>query len=525
MNNSKNVTGHVLKGAAILSIAGIITKILSAAYRIPFQNIVGDVGFFIYQQVYPIYGIALILSTYGFPVVISKLIAEFPEEEQLEATRKIGKISFIFLSIVGTLFFIFLFFNAQLIANVMGDEQLTGLIQLSAFSFLSLSTLSVLRGVFQGRNEMVPTAVSQIVEQTFRVGLIIFFSIYLVYNEYNLYYVGKGAILASVIGGMAAIIVLLVFLVKSKQLTNRTSVKKTNISSYTIIQKLLTQGITICISSLLLILINMVDAFTVYRNMVEVGIDETVAKGLKGIYDRGQPFIQLGTVVATAFSLSLVPAITMAIVRKEQKEIEDKINLSLRVSIVIGLGASFGLALLMKPINTMLFMNDHQSSVLMILSFSILFSSIALTGAAILQGLGFPYTPAFIVAIGVGSKYISNILLLPKYDILGAAIATVLSLFIVASIMLVIIYNKTRRPVLNSSFIWTLGKATVFMSVSLLLYLQLPLNLDNREIVRSFLGVIIGGAIFLYTIIRGHYFSKEELLLLPLGKRIARLLN
>ena len=66
----------LLKGAFILSIAALIVKVLSAAYRIPYQNIVGDIGFYIYQQVYPFYGIVLTLSTLGFPIIISKLIAE-----------------------------------------------------------------------------------------------------------------------------------------------------------------------------------------------------------------------------------------------------------------------------------------------------------------------------------------------------------------------------------------------------------------------------------------------------------------
>ena len=69
-------SNQFIKGALILTTAGFIIKILSAAYRVPFQNIVGDVGFYIYQQIYPIYGIAAVLAASGFPVVISKMVAE-----------------------------------------------------------------------------------------------------------------------------------------------------------------------------------------------------------------------------------------------------------------------------------------------------------------------------------------------------------------------------------------------------------------------------------------------------------------
>ncbi|WP_318506374.1 oligosaccharide flippase family protein [Bacillus sp. T3] len=83
---------ELLKGVFILTIGAILTKILSAMYRIPFQNMVGDVGFYIYQQVYPFYGLALVLTTNGFPVIISKLYAE---KKGMEA-KKLLIITFFF---------------------------------------------------------------------------------------------------------------------------------------------------------------------------------------------------------------------------------------------------------------------------------------------------------------------------------------------------------------------------------------------------------------------------------------------
>lgn len=75
MQKKSNVL-MLLNGAVILTLAGLFTKILSASYRIPYHHIAGDVGFYIYQQVYPLYGIILQISTYGFPVIISKLVSE-----------------------------------------------------------------------------------------------------------------------------------------------------------------------------------------------------------------------------------------------------------------------------------------------------------------------------------------------------------------------------------------------------------------------------------------------------------------
>ncbi|MEM5590644.1 oligosaccharide flippase family protein [Niallia circulans] len=85
------------KGAFILMIAALITKVLSAVYRIPFQNIVGDKGFYIYQQVYPFYGVIIALSTYGFPVVLSKLYMEMKVEGNQSGINRLVSSSFSYL--------------------------------------------------------------------------------------------------------------------------------------------------------------------------------------------------------------------------------------------------------------------------------------------------------------------------------------------------------------------------------------------------------------------------------------------
>src|SRR5256885_8404663 len=101
-----NQSKALFRGAFILTLAALITKILSAFYRIPFQNIVGDVGFYIYQQVYPFYGMAMVLSTTGFPVVISKLYAEQKEKGNDEKSRLLLFVSFLFLQVFGVLCFL-----------------------------------------------------------------------------------------------------------------------------------------------------------------------------------------------------------------------------------------------------------------------------------------------------------------------------------------------------------------------------------------------------------------------------------
>ncbi|KMJ56723.1 polysaccharide biosynthesis protein [Bacillus sp. LL01] len=518
----------VWRGAMILTIAGILTKILSAAYRVPFQNIVGDVGFYIYQQVYPFFGVAVILSTYGFPVVISKIIAEHPEETREQAARKIRWVSFFFLTLLGLAFFLLLYFGAPHVAAFMGDIELAILIKIVAFSFLLLPLVSVWRGSFQGLGEMTPTAVSQVSEQLIRVGTILVLSYLLVNAGFSLYEVGAGAIFGSVAGGFAAVLVLLSFYQRRKREQKQTFVTTKMLpSSKSIVKVLLLQGFTICISSLLLVLFQMVDAFTIYAWLLESGVDAQSAKELKGVYDRGQPLIQLGTVVATAFSLSLVPYIILS--KRKEAEVKEKISLSIRVSIGVGAGAAVGLAWLIKPVNMMLFSNEEGYNVLLVLGLSILFCSIALTAAAILQGLGNTYLPALFVVIGIGLKYLLNVILIPSYSTMGAASSTLIAFGSVAVMLVLALKKKTGTSIFERMPTIPLLVSIAVMSAALALYLLLTDAFIGHSrplaTIQSLLGVGIGGTIYLLMLIKNHFFTREELLLLPLGKKLVKLVK
>ena len=518
-----------LEGAFILTIAGIIIKVLSAAYRVPYQNIVGDIGFYIYQQVYPIYGIALVLSTYGFPVVISKLLAEKYEQGDDAGAQRILAISFVVLLILGIFLFCFLYIGADYISSMMGDEKLATLIKVISFSFLILPVLSMLRGYFQGRNNMLPTAISQVIEQLIRVTTILVFSYILLGKGYGVYEAGAGAIFGSITGGFAAILVLLYFLFKKKELLfKRQNRKDLFTTSKDIIKVLLFQGFTICVSSLLLILIQLVDAFTLYSLLVSNGMDEMLAKKVKGIYDRGQPLIQLGTIVATSISLTLVPLISSAKKRNDYPFIIDKVNLSLRVATIIGIGAAVGLASIITPTNIMLFQDSLGNEVLMVLGISIFFTSIIVTIAAILQGLGFLLFPAGSVIIGMLVKAGLNSVLIPQFSIMGAAVATVVAFALITLLNYFYLQSKLSISILEWKTIGMSILGAIMMVMVIVAHQQLfqamfKQSVDSRLFAtfQSISAVILGAIVYILVIIKGNVFTKTELSFFPMGKKAA----
>ncbi|WLR41931.1 hypothetical protein LC087_14065 [Bacillus carboniphilus] len=138
----------------------------------------------------------------------------------------------------------------------------------------------------------------------------------------------------------------------------------------------------------MLIFIQLVDSFTLYSSMIDFGMNQDAAKELKGVYDRGQPLLQLGTVLSTSLSLTLVPLIARAVYKGDKQFIRDSIHNTLKTSIVISIAATIGLMAIMESTNIMLFRNNRGTDVLTIFCLSIFFTGISMTVTGILQGLG-----------------------------------------------------------------------------------------------------------------------------------------
>ncbi|EKN70320.1 polysaccharide biosynthesis protein [Neobacillus bataviensis LMG 21833] len=531
MNQSKSL----FKGAFILTIAAILTKILSAFYRIPFQNIVGDIGFYIYQQVYPFYGMAIVLATTGFPVVISKLYAEQKEKGDRAKSRLLLLVSFVFLQVFGIICFSILFFGAKGIANWMNDPDLAILLRVVSIVFLTFPFVSTLRGYYQGIGNMVPTALSQVGEQMIRVLTILFLSYLFMQKGYSLYLVGGGAMFGSITGSIFAAIILFMFLSIRKEWKGikpqqgmfqhyRTEVKE-------IVKALIFQGLMICLSGMLMIFIQLADSLTLYPLLVANGMGVEMAKSVKGIFDRGQPLIQLGTVAATSMALTLVPLISRARLAERSDELHDKIQLALKVSMVIGLGASAGLWAIIEQTNTMLFENELGSSVLGVLGFVILFTSIISTVIAIMQGMSSLIFPAFAVVVSFPLKYGLNTVFIPMYGTMGAAISSLLSLGLILGLLFLKFRKMTAQPLYRWRFVGIVLMAAVLLVLFLKGYLYVTdycvdLLVLNRlgAAVQALSAVVFGGLLFLLVIIRGNVFREEELAFFPLGSKLIHLL-
>lgn len=436
-----------ITGAAILASASLISKLLGAVYRIPYQNIVGDVGLAAFNKVYPLYSILLIIATAGIPLAISKIVAERLSQGDKYGAKKVLRISIVILSITGLFFFLALFFGAETIAKLMGNIELVIVIKSISFALLIVPVMAAIRGYYQGHQNMIPTATSQVFEQLTRVITILVLSYYFIVNGFGVYYAAAGATFGAVTGGVVSFIVLLFYWKKTSTMTDQ--IVATSGNTYTkkedenldIIKKILYYSIPIALGSIFLPLLSLIDSFSV-SNILKLVILKSEylfgtyykAQNLTnyteywfGIFSRGQALVQFAVFYATALSIALVPAISEAKAKKNNNSVIKGSDLAIRLTLMLGLPASVGIAVLAEPINIMLYKDGVGSITIAIYAFVIVFSTLYTTSAGILQGVGKVMVPAKSLFFGVIIKTILNIVLVYYFSINGAVIATIVA--------------------------------------------------------------------------------------------------
>jgi len=525
---------NYLKGAAILGIAGIIVKILGAIYRLPLSNIIKSEGMGYYQTAYPLYTLLLTISTAGFPIAIAKLVAERRAIGDYKNAYKVFKVAFTGLFIGGILTSLFVLFGAETIVERLGNRNAYySLIALVPALFL-VPIMSAFRGFYQGHQLMVPTAISQIAEQFFRVVVGLGLT-YLLLNK-GIPVAAGGASFGGSAGALAGLIVIGLIFVQKRQDIKKELDSSETLEDYeirNIIKDLLTISIPITIGAAVVPIMDSIDVVVVLKRLQFIGYSEELANALYGnLKGMASTLINFPQVLSVAIAMSLVPAISDANARRDRREIENITSSGIRITLLIGLPAAFGLYVLARPIIALLyFKNDmatiiNTGNILSILSFGVIFLTLVQTLSAVLQGLGKPIIPAINLFIGAIFKVILSYTLtaIPEVNIYGAAISTVVAYGAASVLDLYSVkkYAKIKlsvKDIFIKPFISAVGMAIVaFLSYTFLINI---IGGKLATIVAILVGVIIYGILLIVT----GAITSEDLSLLPKGKKIGEKLE
>ncbi|MCU7558388.1 polysaccharide biosynthesis protein [Macrococcus capreoli] len=496
----------VFNSVIVLTITMLVVKILSAIYRVPYQNILGDTGLYAYQQVYPIIAIVSVLSLNAIPSVISQ--SHYSNEFLQKLYRNITLIS------IAILVCIIVFSNG--VARLMGDPMLSPMLSVSSLVLLPFPTVAIIRGNLQRNHSMKQIAYSQVVDQVLRVGMILISIALFVWLDLSVYQSGALSILGSFIGLCGACI----YLVWSNK-RNPVHYQGNNEGSYRNFVLLI---LFYSLSYLIMILWQLVDSFTMINQLKNI-MSLNEARELKGIYDRGASLIQMGLIVTTSFSLVLIPLLSECIHRNRIEQMNSYANSALKITVVFSSAAAIGLMNLIKPFNMFLFKSTNGYEALFIYMLAIIFVSLIIMYTAMLQIFEDYRVQLWGVGIGLVVKITLNILLIPYLSINGASIATVLGLFVYAIVLHVGIMRRYR--IVFASFLMKWCSTLMIMSclIQSLLFALHDYGTRMNAFYISIIGVIIGGLVVVYAMIKWKIITREEWEHLPFGSTMNKLMK
>lgn len=540
MKNRKK-TKSFLAGAAVLGIAGIICKIIGAVYRIPLSNyILHKEGIAYYQIAYPVYTTLLVVSSAGLPTAISRMVAERVQQGRERDALNVFRYSLLLLTAIGLATSAIMALLCKPIAAMLGNVRGSFALLAIAPALLLVSLMSAYRGYFQGMQNMVPTAVSQLIEQIFKLAAGFPLASYMM--RYGPEFGAAGALLGvSVSEGLALLCVMFKKLRSSGEIKKRLNwadgrADLTHDGLETpkhIIKTVVAIAVPITIGASIMPLVGMADTMIVMNRLQDIGYSKELATNLYGLFTGNvNTVVNMPQVLTVALSMALVPAIATHLAARDYRAMRTTVAQGLKLSWLIGLPCFVGLFMLAEPVMRLLYSSygpedlNIMTNLLRIMSIAIMFLSVVQTTTGILQGLGRVTVPVISLAIGALFKIIINYALIgiPSVNIYGAPIGTIVCYAVTAILNMFMICYITRTRFSFGDIIGRPAIAVMTMAfVLLVLMVIMPQYADSGMF--SIISVAIGAAVYGFILVLIGAITQEDMRIVPGGNRITALLR
>ena len=397
--------GGFLAQGIILASAGIITKIIGFIYRIPMLNFMGLDGQGYYDIAFQVYTIALTISSYSLPLAVSKLVSARMAKGERKNAYRVFKAAMLFAFVAGGLITLVVLLGADTIAtNIMGAKLSSYALKVLAPGLLIVSIMGVLRGYFQGLGTMIPTALSQILEQIVNaVVSVVGAAMLLKYGESVAKTQGNELLAAAyssaggTLGTVAGALMGLVFLgfsycaYKSIQKKQLRMDRSKHTEDYKTIFKLLLLTIApVILSTTVYNLSNVVDSAMFNKIMTAQGFSEKECVTLLGKLGQYYTLFNVPLAVANALGSSMIPGLVRAYESHERKLVHNRIYMAARYTMLIAIPSAVGFFVLGEPIMNFTWPsvdNSMQNMIWKIGAISLIFYSLSTITNAVLQGL------------------------------------------------------------------------------------------------------------------------------------------
>ena len=431
-----SATKSIVSGVTILSVTGIICKLIGVFFRVPLVWLVGEGSVGIYQLVFPTYTMLLTISSAGLPVAVSHMVSANLSRGDPVSAKRVFKLALWLLAGMGIVLSVVMALMSGWLSEsfVHDPETLPGFIAIAPSVFI-VCVLSAYRGFMQGQQNMMPTAISQLIEQVLKVA----FALPLAYagQKISMAYAAAGALLGTSITEAAALFYMMILYKKRNAAYDKLPVAETTKpqTDRSILRQLASSALPITLGASIVPLSGFVDSSMIMSRLAQAGIATSAARELYGSYSGCViNLINVPTALAIAIAMSLVPAISSAWAANDKVAVQRQSTLGLRFSFLIGLPCSAGMSILAAPLLHFVFGRtlapENFSAAVDLLTVSaltiVLFTVVQAT-SGILQGLKKQKIPLYTLAAGVAIKILLNAILIPipGMNIHGAPIASI----------------------------------------------------------------------------------------------------
>ncbi|HAX72980.1 MAG TPA: polysaccharide biosynthesis protein [Firmicutes bacterium] len=509
-----------LKGAFILSFGMILSKILGLVYVFQFVNLVGEAGNSLYSYAYNYYTLFLSLSTMGIPLGIAKFVSRYNAQGEYDTSRKMFKNGAVVLIGLGVVAFTLMYITApSQAARVLGSkdtvntvEHVTVAIRLVSFALLIVPIMALFRGFSQGHHDMLPTSVSQVVEQLVRVACIIGGSYFIIFGldldpRYAVYF----SVFAAFIAALAGLGVLYYYWRKNvphydELLAQTIPHEPRNIGE--LWKELIIFAVPFAILGLSTSLYNFIDATSLNSALTSSGLNSKLADLLFGVYNTNLfKVIAIPITIAIAFGQPLIPELTTLHMQGDKKGVRKNISLALQMIAFIIIPAVIGLSVLAQPVYVALFnsrtigINAWGIEIFRIGSYIGLFLGTYSIIASILQGINQQYKGIIYLAIGVFIKAIINVPLVHLFQIDGSIYATMIGMSVTLVLCMHTIMKETNfklNLLLRRLFAITLFASImggIVFGVNGLLEIWLPVGVEPASRINAMIHLVVAGGL------------------------------
>ena len=448
--NSNTNNSKFLKGTMILTISSIIVKVIGSLNWIILSRVLGGEGIGLYQMGFPIYLMAITVSSAGVPVAISIITSEKLANKDYRGAKRVFNVSLRLLLISGLVFSSALLFGADFLINqhIIRDARAYYSIIALAPAVFFVTFLASFRGYLQGWQIMTPTATSEVVEQLVRVITMLVFAD--LFMPYGLAYAAGGASMGAGAGAFCALLVLMWFYRRLKRrLHEEIEAQDDSIpqeSAGHIIKRLLKLALPVSLTSLMLPIGANLDLLIVPQRLEVAGFDVRHATELFGyLTGMAVPLVNLATIFTAAMTISLVPSISESRTLERFDAIRDKIRLAFRVAMIITFPCFMGLFFLAEKVAALIYNAPGAAGAIQTMSVGILFLGMHQISTGILQCLGKTAIPVINMILACLVKVIMSgwLTAIPLLGIKGASMATVADVAVAAIINMGFIYKYT----------------------------------------------------------------------------------